>query len=119
MMAPNELYERLRAALEESDQLARAGETVGYESAYRVLRRAVAAQLYLATQRAGARADAPSAGSAESGGSNLLAATPAQLNEHASGGPPPAVTCEQFIIGPDGFPYGPFEVRDVEVRDGT
>lgn len=31
----------LNAALEESDQLARAGERVGYESAYRVLRRVV------------------------------------------------------------------------------
>lgn len=32
----------LRVALAETDQLARAGETVGYESSYRILRRAVA-----------------------------------------------------------------------------
>jgi len=32
----------LRAALEETDGLAAAGERVGYESAYRILRRAVA-----------------------------------------------------------------------------
>lgn len=35
----------LRDALEETDQLARAGDQVGYESAYRILRRAVAAVL--------------------------------------------------------------------------
>lgn len=35
-------FATLRAALEETDQLARAGEIVGYESAYRILRRAVA-----------------------------------------------------------------------------
>lgn len=32
----------LRTALKETDQLARAGEAVGYESSYRILRRAVA-----------------------------------------------------------------------------
>jgi len=38
---------RFREVLDESDQLARAGERVGYESAYRVLRRGILEVLQL------------------------------------------------------------------------
>lgn len=70
----------------------------------------LARQLFLDTQRAGTRPDEPSAGFAESGGSDPLAATPARLNSDASGGPPPTVTRgDRYIVGGDGIPYGPFE----------
>lgn len=44
-MSHSNAYTTLRAALEETDELARAGDAVGYESAYRILRRAVAQML--------------------------------------------------------------------------
>lgn len=57
----------------------------------------LARQLFLDTQRAGARSDDPSAGCGQSGGSDARAATLAPSYADASGAPPRPVTRRQQV----------------------